>query len=127
MGTAFADVTITGSGLSADYSGSSDTTLWGLVGGVTTGSAKNDILRYYAVATGTDGSRSVFSLGEIDPAFSGTAYAPYVTFTGTGYSLVDPKAGAAGRDVSNLEAFKYFQQLQQRAQAASQLPSCYPG
>ncbi len=100
-----ADVLVTGSGLSTDYSGSGST-LWGLVGGATTGSAKNDILRYYAVATGTDGSRSVFSLGEIDPAFSGSASAPYVTFTGTGYALVDPKAGAAGRNVSNLASIQ---------------------
>jgi hypothetical protein len=103
--TGFADVIVTGSGLSADYNGSGNT-LWGLVGGVTTGSAKNDILRYYAVATGTDGSRSVFSLGEIDPNFSGSANAPYVTFTGTGYSLIDPKSGAAGRDVSNLASIQ---------------------
>lgn len=103
---AFADVMITGSGLSVDYDGTSNTTLWGLVGGVATGSAKNDILRYYAVATGVDGSRSVFSLGEIDPAFSGSSNAPYVAWTGTGYTLIDPKAGAAGRDVSNLASIQ---------------------
>ena len=102
---ALADVVVTGSGLSIDYTGSG-TTLWNLVGGVTTGPAKNDILRYYAVATGTDGSRSVFSLGEIDKDFVGNAYAPYVAVTGTGYSLIDPKPGAAGRNLSNLASIQ---------------------
>src|SRR5277367_1716460 len=67
----------------------------------------NGVLRYYVVATGSNGT-SVFSLGEIDPAFafaSGTAAttanSPYVSTTGSSLSLLDPNAGASGRNVSN--------------------------
>jgi hypothetical protein len=48
------------------------TTLWNLLadaGSVTTTTAKNDILSKYVIATGSDGYKAVFSLGEIDPAF----------------------------------------------------------
>jgi hypothetical protein len=38
-------------------------------GGVTTTTAKNDILSKYVIATGSDGYQAVFSLGEIDPMF----------------------------------------------------------
>jgi hypothetical protein len=47
-------------------------TLWNLLddaGGVTVTSAKNDILDKVVVATGSDGYKAVFSLGEIDPSF----------------------------------------------------------
>jgi hypothetical protein len=46
--------------------------LWDLlteVGGVTVTGAKNDILSKYVVATGSDGYKAVFSLGEIAPSF----------------------------------------------------------
>jgi hypothetical protein len=46
--------------------------LWNLLGNageVTVTSAKNDILSKYVVATGADGYRAVFSLGEIHPNF----------------------------------------------------------
>jgi hypothetical protein len=45
-------------------------TLWSLLntaGGVEATSAKNDILSKYAIATGSDGYTSIYSLGEIDP------------------------------------------------------------
>jgi hypothetical protein len=43
-------------------------------GGVTTNpAAKNDILAHYIVATGSDGYRAVFALGEIDPRFGNQA------------------------------------------------------
>jgi hypothetical protein len=48
------------------------TTLWNLLntaGGVTTTSAKNDILSKYVIATGSDGYTAAYSLGEIDPQF----------------------------------------------------------
>ena len=80
----------------------SDTSLWSLVGGVNVttpagDNGKNAILRYYVVATGTDGTRSVFSLGEINPSFGGTNTAPYVSDSGGSLSLVDPNANASGR------------------------------
>jgi hypothetical protein len=46
--------------------------LWDLLtdaGGANLTSAKNDILSKYVVATGPDGYKAVFSLGEIDPDF----------------------------------------------------------
>jgi len=67
--------------------------LWGLLGGanasnpnspiygaITTttpagDNGKNAILRYYVLATGSGGSRSLISLGEINPNFSGSATA----------------------------------------------------
>jgi len=64
-------VTYTAAGVpvSDTYTG---TTLWDLLadaGGVTTTTAKNDILSTYVIATGSDGYQAVFSLGEIDPMF----------------------------------------------------------
>jgi hypothetical protein len=47
-------------------------TLWSALGATgiqTTPGVKNDVLDRYLLATGTDGYRVVFSLGELDPAF----------------------------------------------------------
>ena len=47
-------------------------TLWNVLGATgiqTTPGVKNDILDRYVLATGTDGYRVVYSLGELDPAF----------------------------------------------------------
>lgn len=105
-GHADALLDVTGSGINSDAAVANGTTLWSLVGGVTTSTpagdnGKNAILRYYVVATGSSGA-SVFSLGEIDPAFGGTGSAPYIASNGSSYTLVDPAAGASGRNVSNL-------------------------
>ena len=90
------------------------TTLWNLLadaGGVTTSSAKNDILSKFVIATGSDGYKTVFSLGEIDPAFGNqpvlVAYADTTKQlgpTGTdGLSrMVVPGDIAGGRYVSDL-------------------------
>jgi len=47
------------------------TSLWGLIdtAGVITGSAKNDIVSKYVLATGSDGYKVVYSVGEIDPTY----------------------------------------------------------
>ncbi len=58
-----------GTPVSDTYTGVSLWNLLGDAGGVTTTSAKNDILSKYVVATGSDGYKVVFSLGEIDPQF----------------------------------------------------------
>src|SRR5215467_6421372 len=72
---------------------------------------KNSILRYYVVAVGTGGNRSVFSLGEIDPDFGGTAPVPaFIAFKVTGGDLLPAPQlvapGAAGRGVQNLVALE---------------------
>jgi hypothetical protein len=105
-----AGLQVMGPGISGDYTVSNGTTLWSLVGGVTTTTppgynGKNAILRNYVVAVG-DGARSVFSLGELDPSFGGTGSPPYIAVTGAGYSLVDPNAGASGRDLSGLTSLE---------------------
>ena len=94
-------LTIVGGGISGNVSISGDTALWSLLGGVTTSTpagdnGKNAILRYYVVASGSNGS-SVFSLGELNPTFGGTNTAPFVSTSGGSLSLVDPNTGASGR------------------------------
>ena len=100
-------------------------TLWGLLGGANSSSplspiyggittstpvgynGKNAILRYYLLATGSGGTQSVISLGEIDPSFGGTAPIPaFVAFKDSGSSmLASPELivpGAPGRNVADL-------------------------
>jgi hypothetical protein len=69
---------------------------------------KNDILRDYVVATGTDGYKAAFSLGEINPSFGNQndiiAYqlnGQYLTSSGFA-RIVAPGDLRAGRWVSNL-------------------------
>lgn len=105
-------LTIVGGGISGNVSISGDTALWSLLGGVTTSTpagdnGKNAILRYYVVASGSNGS-SVFSLGELNPTFGGTNTAPFVSTSGGSLSLVDPNTGASGRDVSNLTSLHVY-------------------
>jgi hypothetical protein len=97
--------------VSDSYTG---TTLWNLLadaGGVTTTTAKNDILSKYVVATGSDGYKAIFSLGEIDPAFGNqpvlVAYADTAGQLGPNASdglarVVVPGDIAGGRYVSDL-------------------------
>jgi hypothetical protein len=107
-----ATLDIVGAGITGSYSITSNETLWSLVDDVTVSTppganSKNAILRYYVVATG-GGTTSVFSLGELNPSFGGTNLAPYVTVTGSGLSLVDPNAGASGRNVTDLTSLQVF-------------------
>jgi hypothetical protein len=88
--------------------------LWDLLtdaGGATVTSAKNDILSKYVVATGSDGYKAVFSLGEIDPNFGAqpvtVAYADAGGQLGPNGSdglarMVVPGDLAGGRYVSDL-------------------------
>jgi hypothetical protein len=106
-------VTYTAAGVpvSDTYTG---TTLWNLLndaGGVTTTTAKNDILSKYVIATGSDGYQAVFSLGEIDPMFGNqpvlVAYADTAGQLGPNASdglarTVVPGDLAGGRYVSEL-------------------------
>jgi hypothetical protein len=101
---------ITGAGLSP-VSVTSDVSLWSLVGGLTTSTppgsnGKNASLRYYVLATGSTGTQSVFSLGELNPSFGGTNAAPLVSINGGSLSLIDPNANASFRNVSSLTSLQ---------------------
>ncbi len=73
---------------------------------------KNDILRDYVVATGTDGYRAVFSLGELNSSFGNQndiiAYQQNGQAISTnGFArIIAPGDAAAGRWVSNLSSLE---------------------
>jgi hypothetical protein len=80
-------------------------------GGVSVTAAKNDILSKYVIATGADGYKAAFSLGEIAPQFGGQSV--LVAYTETAGQLgpqgseglarmVVPGDNAGGRYVSDL-------------------------
>ena len=92
--------------------------LWNLIqdaGLLTNPSVKNDLLNFVVVATGSDGYRAVFSLGEIDPAFGDqqdiVAYSDQSGQLGPGGTdgamrIVVPGDVAGGRYVSNLTSLQ---------------------
>jgi hypothetical protein len=77
-------------------------------------SVKNDILGKYVVATGSDGYKALFSMGEIDPAFGDlpdiVAYSANGQLLDTdGFArIVVPDDVKAGRFVSNLVNLQVF-------------------
>lgn len=103
--------TSAGQSVSASFTGVS---LWDLLetaGLVTDPAIKNDELRQYVLATGSDGYEATFSLGELDPRFGGSDAMPdLVAFAENGGGLgadgfarlVVPGDVAGGRYVSNL-------------------------
>ena len=100
-----------GSPVSASFTGVSLWTLLTTAGLVTDPAIKNDELREYVLATGSDGYEATFSLGELDPSFGGSATAPdLVAYDENGQPLgadgfarlVVPGDAAGGRYVSNL-------------------------
>jgi hypothetical protein len=113
--TQTATYTAAGTPVTDSYSGISLWNLLGDAGGVTVTSAKNDILSKYVVATGSDGYKAVFSLGEIDPNFGAqpvmVAYADTAGQLGPNGSdglarVVVPGDLAGGRYVSELVSLK---------------------
>ncbi|MBL8534185.1 MAG: PEP-CTERM sorting domain-containing protein [Betaproteobacteria bacterium] len=95
--------------------------LWGLldsVGIVADSSIKNDILRKYVVATGSDGYKAVFSMGELNPGFGNQpdmiAFAEVVggnevLLSGDGFArIVVPGDLRGGRYVSNLISLEVY-------------------
>jgi hypothetical protein len=99
------------------YTGVSLWTLLSDAGLITDPSIKNDVLREYVEAIGSDGYAAIFSLGEIDPMFGGAD--DLVAYADTGGQLgpdgddgfarmVVPGDTAGGRYVSNLVALKVF-------------------
>lgn len=108
--------TAAGSPVSATYVG---VPLWSLLsaaGLVTDPAIKNDELRFYVLATGSDGYEAAVSFGELDPRFGGSASAPdivaYAQLDAQGNPvplgvdgfarLVVPGDAAGGRYVSDL-------------------------
>ncbi len=70
--------------------------------------SKNAILRDFVVATDSSGHKSIVSLGEIDPMFSGTANSnsDLISFSGSTASLTFLGTGASGRDLSNITSLQ---------------------
>ncbi|HEY0207035.1 MAG TPA: molybdopterin-dependent oxidoreductase [Acetobacteraceae bacterium] len=95
--------------VSASFTGIPLWTLLTVAGLVTDPAIKNDELRFYVLATGSDGYEATFSLGELDPRFGGGA-ADLVAYAQDGQPLgmdgfarlVVPGDLAGGRYVSNL-------------------------
>ena len=99
------------------YTGVSLWTLLNNTGLITDPTIKNDFLRQYVEAVGSDGYASIFSLGEIDPAFGNRP--DLVAYADTGGQLgsdgpdgfarmVVPGDAAGGRYVSNLVKLAVF-------------------
>jgi hypothetical protein len=89
--------------------------LWSFLGGaangnsniVTSGGGNNPILRNYLVATDVDGSKSLLSVGEIDPLFGGTGLPYLVAYERNGAllttpELVVPQDPTGTRNIENL-------------------------
>jgi hypothetical protein len=99
------------------YTGVSLWTLLNDAGLITDPNIKNDVLRQYVEAIGSDGYAAIFSLGEIDPMFGNQP--DLVAYADTGGQLgpdgadgfariVVPGDAAGGRYISNLVALKVF-------------------
>jgi hypothetical protein len=84
---------------------------------ITNPTIKNDVLRQYVEAIGSDGYAAIFSLGEIDPMFGGeddlVAYSDTDGQLGAGgpdgfARMVVPGDIAGGRYISNLVSLEVF-------------------
>ncbi|WP_420994746.1 molybdopterin-dependent oxidoreductase [Cupriavidus sp. 30B13] len=91
--------------------------LWDLLnatGGLATGTAKNDVLAMYVVATGSDGYKALVALGEIAPGFGNQPDLIAYEMNGAplgpnGFArLVIPGDGKPGRHVSRLVSLEVF-------------------
>jgi hypothetical protein len=99
------------------YTGVSLWTLLNDAGLITDPNIKNDVLREYVEAIGSDGYAAIFSLGEIDPMFGNQAnLVAYADMDGQlgpngpdGFArIVVPGDSAGGRYISNLVALEVF-------------------
>ena len=90
------------------YTGVSLWTFLGDGSDVIVGSGKNAILRNYVIATGSNGSQSLVSLGEINPNFGGNTSQPdLVAYERNGQllsspQLIVPQDTSGARNVTNL-------------------------
>ena len=102
--------TAAGQAVSGSFTGLPLWTLLTDAGLLTDPAIKNDELRDYVLATGSDGYEAAFSLGELDPRFGGGGSADLVAYAEAGLPLatdgfarlVVPGDAAGGRYVSNL-------------------------
>jgi DMSO/TMAO reductase YedYZ molybdopterin-dependent catalytic subunit len=85
-----------GTSVTETFIGVSIWTLLTDAGIVTNPAIKNDILNYYLQATGSDGYSAIFSLGELDPMFGGSATAPDLIAYEMEVDGVDEPLGANG-------------------------------
>jgi hypothetical protein len=115
--TLTAKYTAAGAPVTDTYTGVSLWTLLSTAGLITNPTIKNDVLRQYVVAVGSDGYEAIFSLGEIDPMFGDqpdlVAYADTGGQLGPGGAdgfarMVVPGDIAGGRYVSNLVELAVF-------------------
>jgi hypothetical protein len=116
--TVTATYTAGGGPVTDTYTGVSLWTLLNDAGLILDPTIKNDVLRQYVEAVGSDGYAAIFSLGEIDPAFGGSltdlvAYSDTLGQLGSGgpdgfARMVVPGDTAGGRYVSNLVALEVF-------------------
>jgi DMSO/TMAO reductase YedYZ molybdopterin-dependent catalytic subunit len=106
-----------GTPVTGTYTGVSLWTLLNDAGLITDPDVKNDVLRQYVEAIGSDGYAAIFSLGEIDPMFGDqpdlVAYADTDGQLGPdgedGFArIVVPGDIAGGRYISNLVALEVF-------------------
>ena len=106
-----------GKSVTDTYTGVSLWTLLNDAGLITDPNIKNDVLRQYVEAIGSDGYAAIFSLGEIDPMFGNQP--DLVAYADTGGQLgpegedgfariVVPGDAAGGRYISNLVALEVF-------------------
>jgi hypothetical protein len=109
--------TAAGTPVTDTYTGVSLWTLLNDAGLITDPTIKNDVLRQYVEAVGSDGYAAIFSLGEIDPMFGDeddlVAYSDTAGQLGAdgpdGFArMVVPGDTAGGRYVSNLVALEVF-------------------
>jgi hypothetical protein len=111
-----ATYTAAGTPVTDTYTGVSLWTLLDDAGLILDPTIKNDVLRQYVEAIGSDGYAAIFSLGEIDPMFGGqpdlVAYADtdgQLSGGPDGFArMVVPGDAAGGRYVSNLVALEVF-------------------
>jgi len=99
---------VTIGGVTSSYTGVSLWTFLGDGSDVIVGSGKNAILRNYVIATGSNGSQSLVSLGEINPNFGGdTSQLDLVAYERNGQllsspQLIVPQDTSGARNVTNL-------------------------
>jgi hypothetical protein len=90
------------------YTGANLYALLQSLGVQTDATHKNDVLNRYVLATGSDGYKVVFALGELSPDFGNTPSIVAYAETLNGVRLVVPGDMKLGRSVSKVVAIEVF-------------------